>query len=204
MPGKWLSPGRTLQLPVGYVLVAVAGAILLMMLSYMLGHSRGKDAGRLVYEEDFSQGKLVAGGERPEDPLERGSRSGSTPDVSGSENASASSNQRDRSGSDGPNWGPVESDPRQEGLNYFVLAETRRAGALRLAKYCRARGLESYVISGNNPRNRRVIALPGFASGERNSPAVRAVEQLIHSIGDTWQHQEPGASNLRDAYSDLR
>jgi hypothetical protein len=206
MPGHWLAPGRQLQIPVGYVLLAAAGVLLLLMVSYMVGHSQGKNVGRMVYEEQMGGSHLVGNEARvARDPLE----STTTPSAANTRpprTAQPSSGTSQAQNQPPPvigaerGWGPIESDPRQAGMNYFVLAATTPDGAMRLAEYCRERGLETYVVSGNNSRLRRVIALPGFEAGDRNSPATRAVENLIHSIGDTWKRQEPGASDLRDAY----
>ena len=62
-------------------------------------------------------------------------------------------------------WGPMESDPRRPGLHYMVLIATRTEGARRLAAFCRARGLETYVVGGNNERLRCVVVLPGVTIG---------------------------------------
>jgi hypothetical protein len=97
-------------------------------------------------------------------------------------------------------WGPIESDPRQADLHYFVLAETRPEGAVRLAEFCRERGLEAYVIRRNNSRFRRVIALPGLESRSTESPAYRGLSQEVLRVGLEWKSRYPGESDLSDSY----
>lgn len=198
MAGSWLRPGRFVQLPVGYVLLAGAAVLVLVVLGYMLGYSRGKDAARLVLEEDLEGPSLVGQDQhRPRDPLAgRTTGTGSVATQQGQSTGLSGS----QAGSGARQWGPIDSDPRRAGLNYYRLAETRADGARRLAEFCREQGLETYVVSSNNPRLRRVIALPGFEPGQGTSPEARAVEALIHRIGREWKATEPGASDLRDAY----
>ena len=97
----------------------------------------------------------------------------------------------------------MTSDPRKKGLNYFVLAETREAGAKKIAEYCRANGLESYVIPGKNDGLRRVIVLPGFESGARSSQEVKSLESRMQDVGDKWKKAERGNSDFRGAYPSL-
>lgn len=202
--GNWLKPGRFVQIPVGYVFIAGAAVLVVVALGYMLGYSRGHDAARLVLEEDLAPTQQVSDAAgRPRDPLLAGttstageSRSGSGRDTVRTQRPLALPGTSDGQGL----WGAIESDPREPGFNYFVLAETRLDGALRLAEFCRERGLETYVVSSNNPRRRLVIALPGFEPGQRTSAQTRAVEDHIHRIGQSWKDTEPGATDLRDAY----
>lgn len=206
-PGQrlgWLEPGRYLQIPVGYIFVASALIVLLAALAYMVGHSRGYGAAKAAAAEELEATHLADERRRPSDPLDRHAATTADTAQQPTHNRPATTPQRQTAAGGTPaGWGPIQSDPRQEGMNYFVLATTTPEGALRLAEFCRQRGLETYVVSGNNARLRRVIALPGFESGQRTSQPTREVEALIHRIGESWSKTEPGATDLRDTYPEL-
>ncbi|HRQ76578.1 MAG TPA: hypothetical protein PK098_11730 [Phycisphaerales bacterium] len=198
-----IGPGRFIQFPVGYVFVAVAAVVIVVILAYMFGYSRAQQASRLVDEADVDPTLIAAGnGRLPRDPLDRtadpprqpAERSSTPARPGGSGTAGTATNIPQQ-------WGPVQpaSDPRRSGLEYFVLATTREAGAVRLAEFCRERGLETYAVRLNNTQW-QVIALPGFEPSERAGPRVREMREAINRIGDSWKNHERGATNLRDAY----
>lgn len=197
--GHWLQPGRVLQVPVGYLFIAIGLLLLVGALAYMVGYSAGRDAERLVYEEDIG---LASPGQadrpRVRDPLEAGASSAAAQPT-----ATPRTSPRAGAGSRSSQWGPIESDPRREGFEYFILAETTQDGAVRLAEYCREHGLETYVVSSNTSRNRRVIALPAFEPGNRSSPEARSLRNLIYRIGEQWKADGHGLWNYHEAYLSL-
>ena len=98
-------------------------------------------------------------------------------------------------------WGTITDDPRQAGMLYFMLSQTTKDGAGRLAAFCRGRGLETYAISGDNTRLHRVIALPGFST--RSEQGVEDLKRTIQNIGQVWAETEGRGDNLQDAYLSL-
>lgn len=194
----WLGPGRSIRIPAGYVILGCGLAIILLASSYMVGHKRGYGAAKTEYDQQIISTASLG----TSDPLsiERGPRTVA--------NLGAGSNTHDL-GSPATNnsqtgWKPVipAKDPRQKGLNYFILAETTETGAKQLAEFCRSNGLETYVVSGKNDRSRRVVAFPGFPGTARNSPEVKGLEAQIHSVGEKWKRNK-GSTDLRDAYPSL-
>ena len=93
----------------------------------------------------------------------------------------------------------MTSDPRQEGLYYFVLAETRLQGAERLARFCRERGLETWLIPRDTVGLVQVLVTPGLTSATRSDPDVRELDERIGSIGRAWK-RAGGHSSLEDRY----
>jgi hypothetical protein len=195
-----LRPGRTLRLPVGYVFLGVAALIALVLVAYVIGNRQGHNARDAELAENFGSPMITP---RVNDPLTLEAQEPS-PDGGGSALPGSGSrgggSGTPRTAANSASWGPVEpkGDPRQKGVNYFILAETTPQGALRLAEFCRANGLESYVVAGKNAR-RRVIAFPGY-QGSRLDPAVKALEDRIHAIGDKYKTESKGETNMRDAY----
>jgi hypothetical protein len=86
-------------------------------------------------------------------------------------------------------WGPVLSDPREAGKNYFVLIHTRRDGAVMLAEFSRAHGVEAYAVRAKNLSLYKVIALPGFGGGERSTEFVTDLERRIEEVFRSWKLQ---------------
>ncbi|MHC4789568.1 MAG: hypothetical protein ACYS8K_10255, partial [Planctomycetota bacterium] len=86
-------------------------------------------------------------------------------------------------------WGPILSDPREPGKNYFVLIHTQRGSALRLAQFSRDNGVEAYVIKANNLSLYKVVALPGYGRGERSADFVEALERRIEEVTRKWKLQ---------------
>src|SRR5262245_44412138 len=195
VPGGWIRPGRVIRLPVGYILLAAALTVTLVVAAYMIGHGRGEGLARADYEKNL----VNAAGpslNTPPESLEPISDPTSQPlALSG---ASLPIKSAPKSA-----WGPVapKSDPRKKGLSYFVLAATNQAGAVKLADFCRSHGLETYVVPDKN-KLLLVIAFPGFDSSvtKRSSPEVRSLEERIHEIGTMWQRETRDVRDLHDAY----
>jgi hypothetical protein len=206
-----ITPGRSVRMPLGTIGVFVAVGIALIMISYMLGFRKGSSeanenyANRLIEQQsapEFSEVEPIATADtwtkvpvltpeilpKPEfatSPMtsEVAVPSTSTPVVS--------------------SMGLITSDPRISGMWYFTLVTTTESGATKLATFCRARGLETYVINSDNTRLYRVIALPGSTEWKD----AKMVETLskIHAIGRKWAGTTDGrGSDLRDAYPSLK
>jgi hypothetical protein len=192
---NWLQPGRSVQMPVGYLFVAIAGVLILLILTYTFAFKRGVQVERMAFEAEYGLVPISERGGPLLDPLTV---------------TDADDNRRSRmlteparpreQATGGRQWGPIASDPRQRGLAYYILAQTTEAGAMRLAEFCRDQGLEAYVVSGNNPRLRRVIALPGVPPDRATSDQARQLRQTIHDIGRSWSQAGLGRWDYHEAY----
>jgi hypothetical protein len=214
---RWLTPGRTVRVPIGYLLLAAAGVVLLLALVYMAGYWRGGRDMRAEYDAHYLESQSRGDpARRARDPLRepdadaagalRTIPPGTSPRVA--EGADTGTEDTEIAGSDlerpRASWGPIESDPRQVGRWYLILAETQPDGARRLARYCRDHGLEAYVVvSHNNPLRRCVIVLPGLAADAMSDPRERPLRERVYRVGDAWQATRRGERNLRDAYLHL-
>lgn len=206
--GSWLSPGRLLRIPVGYLLLAVACAIALIVVAYSFGYKRAREAVTQQYQQELLRNTGAIGSLQPNDPLmgavvEYPSPTG-FPSASGTAQAAPMSGEnRETSLESSPGWGAIFSDPRENGLNYFILIETSEEGARRVVRFCRENGLETYAIARKNARLYRVIAVPGFISSQRSGNEIRVLESLIHRVGDKWKRDEGGTTDFRDKYPSL-
>ncbi|MCH8343056.1 MAG: hypothetical protein IH983_03615 [Planctomycetes bacterium] len=183
----WLSPGRTVRLPVGYLLLGSAAGIVLLIITYMVGYTRAE---RVVGAELVRDQEALQVGP-PQDPMAK-RYEGFTPPAGPAEAAKALETfpgDADRPWAWPDRWGPILSDPRRPQHNYFVLIHTRRDSAIRLARFCREQGLEAYVVQAKNVSLYRVIALPGYTRGQRDSDEVRALERRIVEAARKWKLQ---------------
>ena len=184
-----LTPGSSIRLSIGSIGVIVAVCIALIVISYTMGFRRGSDIAKEDYGKRLFQEITET---QPNTVLEvvltpSPARIPPTnPSLEGI----------------GSSWGPITSDPRVSGNNYFTLIQTTKEGAVQLATFCREKGLETYAISGNNTRLYRVIALPGSAN--RNDAVAADVRSKIYAIGQQWAKTNAGrGSDLKDAYQSL-
>jgi hypothetical protein len=194
-----IGPGRVVRMPAGFLMLACGAIILFLAMSYMVGHKRGYGTAKVEYE------KLITAATVPvNDPLsnsqtvvdvQRASNNGSGKPNPESGSAAGTSPRNDPSA-----WKTVipAKDPRKKGLNYFILAQTTEQGAKLLADFCRTNGLETYVVTGNNDRSRRVVAFPGFEASARTSPDIKALE------AEKWKKIKASAGDdLHSAYASL-
>lgn len=205
----WLSPGRAIRLPVGYLLLAIAVVIGVAIGAFIIGHHQGTDAARAEYD-DALFGANGAGASRPIDPLAQTEAAGAgvlgadtEPAPFRFESPTPREANQDQTAPGAEHWGPLRSDPRQAGYNYYVLVQTTAEGADRVARYCRKNGLEAYVLPVKNTPHWRVIALPGFKPADSLSAEVRRLREQIRRIGGQWKRAEGGVTDFGDAYPSL-
>ena len=87
-------------------------------------------------------------------------------------------------------------EPREDGVNYFVLIHTKRANAIRLAAFCREYGLEAFAIRAKKLNLYKVVVLPGYRRGERDAEEVRALERHIKDVAQKWHLQVSSRDDL--------
>lgn len=190
-----LTPGRSVRMSIGTFGVFASVVVAMVVISYTLGFNRGEAVAREDYGARLFQ----------EIDTPSLAKTTETPTVVPAVTPSiASVVQPEPSvlpAQSTPRWGTITDDPRQAGVLYFMLSQTTKDGAGRLAAFCRAKGLETYAISGDNTRLHRVIAFPGFAT--RNEQGVEDLRRTIQSIGKAWAETEGRGDALQDAYLSL-
>ncbi len=205
-----ITPGRSVRMPLGTIGVFVAVVIAMVMISYMLGYNKGTAtaqedyANRLIEQQSapaFSEVEQTTSGQWTKVPAltpEIPQRPAFAPIHTATDGSASNSTKPVHSA-----MGLITSDPRIAGMWYYTLVTTTESGATKLATFCRARGLETYVINSDNTRLYRVIALPG--STERNDAKMAETLSKIHAIGRKWAGTTDGrGSDLRDAYPSLK
>ncbi len=219
-PAVPVGPGRFLKIPVGYAYVAIAAALAALVCVYIYGFSAGENSSAKRFEQRRIE-ELNAQANLPTyDPLTAGKRPQSLQNDSagspsggerprtpagGSPEAGRSTPAGDRGppgdGGGAQDLGPAPGgDPRQPGLNYFVLAHAAALKGAPMVEFCRKNGLDAHLVPDDNGELRLVIVCPGFSGGERQSAAVKALEAKIRSVGLKWKSSARGNGDFGDLY----
>ncbi len=190
---RWLGAGRSIRLPVGYIWLAAAIVVVAVAGAFSLGFVRGQREAETAYQRDW-----LAMNAMPVPPPEVAHEGfdGLATHLPAIDPATTAQAPPAEAGPAGAGWGDVESDPRQEGVNYFVLLTTYRDNALAFARFCRDNDVEAYVVTSNNSSYHRVVALPGYLAGDRSSEAVRDLERRIVEVARKWKLQVNPRDNL--------
>ena len=200
------------------VIAWIAVGVVAVVIAYLVGVNRGERLGRAAYSEEREQERQLLDGGRP---ATAGAASGNaaSPDAApsgsgtavGRQGASENRAQVDGNGisrgqtlEDGP-LPPLQmgADPRQAGLNYFVIATVSPPSAIATAQFCRDKGLDAYVVPSNNVRFSEVIVLPGFPASDRSSTAVKGLEARIRKVGTLYKNAARGNPDFGDMYHKL-
>ena len=134
-----------------------------------------------------TNGSTGAGAQRPPSENQAASAGASTP-AAATANPGNAGNPRVTPAADsdlGPALGPTPAglDPRQAGLNYWVLANVLEANAPAIVQYCRDRGLDAWVVPDQNGRLREITVLPGIPKSELNGATANALKTRVRKIG---------------------
>lgn len=189
------------------MMVIVMVAIAAVVVAYLVGSAGGERLGRARLLAEQEEEARIAAAARPAVP----SPASGNPASSGAPAGPLSGfdgRQPPSGGAPSPPAGalpPAEPgvDPRQAGLNYYVLASTLEENAAKVVAFCRARGLDAYVVRDHNGRLREVTVLPGFRESERDSAVINALEERIREVGRQFKASGPGNSDFGDRYSKL-
>ncbi len=183
----WFSPGRTIRLPVGYLFLAAAGLILLGVFAYMFGYQHGERATELQFGDLADRTGAIPSAQIAQDPMATDSRAGGGSPRSATYGPAVRRSSTGSMVTNAGRWGPIQSDPREAGLNYFILIHTQRENAIKLANFCRNESLEAYVVKAKNMNQYQVIVLPGYRKGARELEQIRDLERRIKAVTRMWK-----------------
>ena len=172
LPTKPSGSGRAIRLPVGYVWLGAAGAVLVVVVAFSTGYLRGhRDATRTLEREWLLTNQRSL---RVPPPEIAPGVLGAAGDGHGVASRQAGVDRQPSAVT------PIRSDPRVKGVNYFVLIHTRLENATKLAQFCRDLDVEAYVVRAKNVALYHVVSvLPGYASGDRSSEPIRPLEPRL-------------------------
>jgi len=210
---RWLAPGRTVRVPVGYLFLAGAVFVAGLIGAYVFGYTRGGAAREQQLLALRSQPQPAA------DPLLADRAVDAQPTQAPAEQV-ASINQGPSLSDLGPTpmaAQPADAppsvvadplviedaalDPREPGMNYYVVDRLRPNEAVEAARYLRLHGIEAVVLPSDSPSLRLVVALRPFAPGKVSSPESKAYAARIREIGRRWKTQDGGVSDFSTMYA---
>lgn len=201
MGSFWASPSRTLRIPLGFVFVAAALVIALVIGAHAIGYHRGAEkerteAFRRAFGEPIPVDPLAqqAGPERVGGGGGGGQAVQPSPATDGGGQATQGGRQPARSAAN-------PGDPRTLGLNYFHVARVDEGEAERIAAFLNANGVAAAVVPSNNPRLRIVVATRGFPRGEVFGPEANALKSKIQRVGRLYKAQQNGSTDFSDVYA---
>ncbi|MFB3430349.1 MAG: hypothetical protein ABL309_05475 [Phycisphaerales bacterium] len=211
-----IKPGRTIRVPVGYLFFAIAGVIALIFGGYMLGYAQ-RD--RIAEQEKLraltSDDPDGGGGGAIADPLNRGSSEQNTSGRSntGRQNTGGSTqpvNNSNPTPSPSRTGSPLENvwfvrdgvrDPRESGLNYFILATNYPWDeAERAALYLGRNGVAAVVYPSSRANRWNLSTRRGFEGGTFRDREAQDLVERIKQIGERFQSTERGATDFDDLY----
>jgi hypothetical protein len=214
-----LLAGGRLRLPKYVVWLTIAVIVLAVVAAYIIGARFG---------DSDAQPRITPPVLEPSDGVTRAEASPSSPDgtdarpaggagqVSSSDNVKPLPRQARDAAVLVPPAGAVAltakgwlpSDPRQDGLNYLLLASFNLTEAEDAVVFLSENGLETFAlyvdpsrIRGNNPdptRPFRLFASRGITSDEysKKMTARTGIEGQVARLGPRWQKERKGSSNF--------
>jgi hypothetical protein len=178
-------------MPVGYAFFLAAAVLGLFALGWALGHrsavnkAREEQAARAASEfEGPGPTRDLYGSNAPAQP---------SPPVVDQRQAPRQSSVPQR---------PIvpDRDPREAGLNYYIVDRYDPATAARAVEFLRASGMDVVALPDENPTFHLIVALPGFPRGSLSSPEAKAVGDQIRRLGRVWKQQQRGPSDFSSCY----
>ncbi|MCR9217892.1 MAG: hypothetical protein NXI14_11925 [bacterium] len=206
-----IKPGRTIRIPVGYLFFAIAGVIALIFGGYMLGYAQ-RD--RIAEQEKLraltSDDPDGGGGGAIADPLNRVSSEQNTPNRPNTDGATRQVNNSGSTANPPRTGSPLENvwfvregvrDPREPGLNYFILATNYPWDeAERAALYLGKNGVAAVVYPSSRSNRWNLSTRRGFEGGTFRDREAQDLVDRIKQIGERFQSTERGATDFDDLY----
>ncbi len=199
-PKSWLTPGRTIRVPVGYVFLGVAVVVLSGMLGYFTGYAKHRGETRREQERQAA----LASPENPgaiRDPLNAGADGSITDRPAVQPSTPTGGTPTGVAG--GARALIIEAgdpDPRVPGLNYFVAARLPPENATQAAIYLTSRGIPAARLAPDRDNWCKVVALRGFDASTVRGPDAEQLADQIRAIGRDFKRIERGGDDFASTY----
>ncbi|MEM9082378.1 MAG: hypothetical protein AAGB34_02195 [Planctomycetota bacterium] len=219
-----IAPGQALRVPVGYVFFGAFVVLALMIGAYLGGRAvRGQEAEEkmrtLQVENQELKQALREAAPIVQDPLNqlseqtkttiddvlRGEEEGNTDAIESIVPSGPFVDYEVNVPTEDPSSptlflvdGP-SSDPRVDGMNYFVVVHLSRGEAEKVAQFLVENGISAARLSVNSRGLADVVALRGFASGTLSDPPRMRLERQLKALGRDYDSQG-GATDFESLY----
>lgn len=204
----WLSPGKIVKMPVGYMFFAGAAILAIVFAAYVAGYkkmeTKSEAQRRAIVERDF---------ENPVDPLIglrlQNQAAGAAAQFTGTVAASPTqpmANAPRSIAQQKPAQTPAglievtpgTPDPRQSGLNYLVAATLPPDEARKAGEFLVDRGLAVALVRVNNRSSRLEVQILRGISREqyRRGDLKLQIEEQVRSLGRTFARDHRGGDDF--------
>lgn len=215
--------GRVLRVPVGFVIVYLGATIVLLIVAYSVGYSRGKNY--TLNEEatakmgQFNQNQINTAGSPGNDNMVN--NSGYSPQNTGSNTADNNNRQSNSSNNNKTEPRVINSnnpitaennsnntttnlykDTRVKGLNYIIIEQFSSEEAVRVAEFLKKNNINVMLLKTNDRELLQVVAKQGIPGSRYSTDGVR-LKQQIQLLGKDWKNQYGGTKNFDQAYGQL-
>ena len=183
------------QVPLRWAVVGVLGAAVVLVMAYGIGVMRGRSLAS-------SGAPAVAA---PTVEVQQPKPQGGSPAIPATLKANVATK------SEGAATAPVgrqgtdnNGDPRVKGWRYYVIMHPSGEKAPSVVDFCRANGLDAYLVPDDTAMFRKIIVLPGYKDpADRNNPEIKALEAAIKRVGAKYKTQAHGSTDFSDAYPEI-
>lgn len=209
----FITPGRALRLPIGYVFIAIAALIAIVFATFSIGVDTGSsqtkaELGEIAtrnsggpINEPLADPAVTPNGEQIKSTTPRANQRVQVDDPTSSNTPQPQPQTqrsprvvRDGAGAEVILVDQASDDPRQVDMNYFVLATQPQAEAERIAAYYAKNGVSTARMIPNNRGMCQVITLRGFVGKDLSTPEARDYESNLLRIGREYRRSQPGAT----------
>lgn len=170
------------RVPKGHAVLLVAGIVGLIVLTYLVGLTRGRKAGiaeQQQRQEQIAQQLAVAGGHLGQQLETTASKD---PDDVGVEKT-------------------TNGEWRKAGYNYYIIARYPEDDARRLVRFLRSNALETKIVPVNNEGLCHVVGVRRFHRSELRSEQSKEYKREIIRLGRIWRTRHRGTGDLSDHYA---
>jgi len=170
-----------LRVPRGLAVAGIAGLLLLVILAYWVGKSRGRSLEQQA-QAQVEGPQTGVGSQRP------GSVYESRTQRPGPEAATTD---------DPPEIRTHQAEKREQGLNYFRLATIDPEEGRQIAEFMAAAGIDIQLNIDENRGRCVVYAVErGFRANELDSDERRALQSDLMRLGRLWKQQRSGNTDF--------
>lgn len=217
-----ITPGRSIRIPIGYVFLGLALLIGLVAIIWSVASSQAERKTKEQIGRDLAGGETTISEPLNQTaPLNKELLKGSTPkanqrvaidDPTGPAPVAGSSPARnDRQATKPAVAGsadvvfvddPATDEPREPGMNYYVVASLPKAEAERAAAFLADQGVPAARLAPGPNKLCQVIALRAFAPKTLGTTEALQFKAQIQKIGREYKRDHKGPTDFSDMYPD--
>lgn len=199
-PGPlFAGPGRVIAVPVGYFWIGAAAAVLLLIAAYVIGYKQHeREAREALHQESQQQFEgVVDPTNTPAPPVKAPVNPGLITQTPPNQDALINGSRHElrlvtaRTNAD---------DPREPGLNYFIVANLPRAESERAGQFLVSKGVAAMLAPADNRGFCQVVALRGFPAGTLDEKECVQYKERLRSIGREYKRDQKGPTDFADLF----